>query len=248
MMRMLLPLLLLSTLSAHAQEGFDAASIHLTNDHVPFERDGMTQVAHGTLRMHDVTVSTCIHYAYGVATAQIIGPPELTSEHYDILATAGHDATDAEMRSMMQKLLAERFHLVLHPDKRESKGYLLTLAPGGLKNSAAIHASEGEGEATHQNSDIGFTAKHFTMKDLANYLASPLQGPVADQTGLPGTYDISVDFRDYVDTGSTLREERPSALAVLNFALKGQLGLQLTAKKAVYDVLVVDRLEAVSAN
>lgn len=244
----LLPLLLLVTLSAHAQQSFEAASIRPTDDHVPFERDGTTQVSHGTLRMHDVTVSTCIHWAYGVATAQIIGPQELTSEHYDILATAGHDATDAEMRRMMQKLLAERFHLALHPDKREMRGYVLTLASGGLKNSASMHPSEGEGEPVHQNSDHGFVAKHFTMKDLATYLASPMQGPVMDQTGVAGTYDISVDFRDYVDTGSTLHEERPSAFAVLNFALKGQLGLQLTAKKAAYDVLVVDHLEAASAN
>lgn len=243
-----LPLLLLATFSAHAQQGFEAASIHPTNDHVPFERDGITQVSHGTLRMHDVTVSTCIHWAYGVATAQIIGPQELTAEHYDILASAGHDATDAEMRAMMKTLLAERFHLALHPAKREMNGYLLTLTSGGLKNSVSIHAAEGEGEATHQNSDHGFIARHFTMQDLATYLASPMQGPVMDQTGVPGAYDISVDFRDYVDTNSTLREERPSSLAVLNFALKGQLGLQLTAKKAAYDVLIIDHLEPVSAN
>jgi len=240
--------LLFCSFATYAQDGFEAASIHPTKESVPNERDGFISAAHGTLRMHDVTLKSCIHYAYGVSTAQIVGDTNLSGERYDILATAGRDLGDAELRRMLQGLLAERFHLTLHHEQREMRGYLLSVAPGGVKDSAAIHAAAAEGEPTHQNSEIGFTARNFTMKDLAVYLASPLEGPVADETRLSGRYDISVDFRRYVNTGPTTQEERPSVMSVLNPALKGELGLQLAAKKGMYDVVVVDHGEAPSGN
>nr|WP_263416275.1 TIGR03435 family protein [Terriglobus albidus] len=68
------------------------------------------------------------------------------------------DLGDAELRRMLQRLLAERFHLTLHHEQREMWGYLLSVAPGGVKDSAAIHAAAGEGEPIHQNSEIGFRA------------------------------------------------------------------------------------------
>ncbi|HEY1213815.1 MAG TPA: TIGR03435 family protein, partial [Bryobacteraceae bacterium] len=204
MARLLLPLsLVLCSLAAYAQDGFEAASIHPTKESVPNERDGSISAEHGTLRLHDVTLKSCIHYAYGISAAQIVGGTNLSGERYDILATAGRDLGDAELRRMLQGLLAERYHLTLHHEQREMRGYLLSVAPGGVKASAAIHAPAAEGEPTHQNSEIGFTARNFSMKDLAAYLASPLDGPVADETGLTGRYDISVDFRRYVNTGPT---------------------------------------------
>lgn len=249
MARLLLFLsLLLCSFAAYAQDGFEAASIHLTKESVPNERDGTFSASHGTLRLHDVTLKSCIHYAYGVSTAQIVGGTNLSGERYDILATAGRDLGDAELRHMLQGLLAERFHLTLHHEQREMRGYLLSVAPGGVKDSAAMHAAAAEGEPAHQNSEIGFTARNFSMKDLAAYLASPLDGPVADETGLTGRYDIAVDFRRYVYTGPTAQEERPSVMSVLNNALKGELGLQLAAKKGMYDVVVIDHVEAPSGN
>ena len=240
--------LLFCSLAVYAQDGFEAASIHPTKESVTNERDGIISASHGTLRLHDVTLKSCIHYAYGVSTAQIVGGTNLSGERYDILATAGRDLGDAELRRMLQGLLAERFHLTLHHEQREMRGYVLSAAPGGVKDSAAIHAAAAEGEPTHQNSEIGFTARNFSMKDLAAYLASPLDGPVADQTGLTGRYDISVDFRRYVNTGPTTQEERPSVMSVLNAALKGELRLQLAVKKGMYDVVVVDHVEAPSGN
>nr|WP_263416276.1 TIGR03435 family protein [Terriglobus albidus] len=71
---------------------------------------------------------------------------------------------------------------------------------------------------------------------------------MADETGLAGRYDISVDFRRYVNTGPTTQEERPSVLSVLRATLKGELGLQLAAKKGMYDVVIVDHVEAPSGN
>ena len=58
------------TTVATAQATFDVASIHPTSEHVQFESNGTTEVAYGTLKMHDVTVATCIYWAYGTpATA-----------------------------------------------------------------------------------------------------------------------------------------------------------------------------------
>ena len=67
---------------------------------------------------------------------------------------------------------------------------------------------------------------------------------VVDETGLPGHYDYSVEFarkslRDNpeMDTGPSLLE-----------ALRDQLGMKLTTRRAVLQRLVIDHVERPSAN
>jgi uncharacterized protein (TIGR03435 family) len=86
------------------------------------------------------------------------------------------------------------------------------------------------------------------MKEFADSLSSPLEGPAADESGLPGDYDLELDFTPYVDVNETDRSRLPSAVAVLNAALKGELGLQITPKKARFDTLVVDHSEDPTPN
>ena len=69
-----------------AQSAFDIASIRPSSGEVKFERNGTIKVDHGTLAMHDVTVSTCIQWAYGISQGLISGPPSSQDLHYDILA------------------------------------------------------------------------------------------------------------------------------------------------------------------
>ena len=52
-----------------AQTTFDVATIRLTTEHIEFERDGETTVLHGVVRMHDVPMSACIAFAYGIPFA-----------------------------------------------------------------------------------------------------------------------------------------------------------------------------------
>ena len=240
----LMPMLLvvLFGLSSQAQTSFDVASIRLSQQEVQFEHDGETEITHGTLRMRDVTLSTCLRFAYKVQQAQIVGEPRRNEQHYDITAKASPDTTAEQMRPMMQTLLQDRFHLAFHREKRELNGYVLTVLPRGPKIKLS---SNQDGELYRQNAAAGMVAKNITMQELADYMSEPIGSPLADGTHLQGQYDLVIDFTKYVDTP---REILPNATTVLNAAFKGDLGLQMTKDKAIYDMLILGHFEPATEN
>ena len=87
-------------------QAFAVASIRPSAAEVKFEHDGKTETTPGTLRMQDVTVSTCIKWAYGVQDRQISGPEWLQSQHFDIIAKADAPASEDQMKLMLRALLA----------------------------------------------------------------------------------------------------------------------------------------------
>jgi len=75
------------------------------------------------------TVRQLILVAYGLLDLQLVGGPSwIGSELYAIDARAGADATRASVRLMVKSLLAERFHLVAHLEKRELPALALVRA------------------------------------------------------------------------------------------------------------------------
>ncbi|MCU1329684.1 MAG: hypothetical protein JWN34_5054 [Bryobacterales bacterium] len=207
-----LSLVMALALSAHAQTTFDVASIRLTTEHIDFERDGQTTVLHGVVRMHDVPVSGCIAFAYAIRDSQILGPASLRDKRYDILAKANPDASESQVRQMMQTLLAERFHLTSHREQKEMRGYVLTVATAP-NDRGKFHASAADGEVYRRNSASGTVARNLTMKQFADFLSRPLEAPVADDTNLTGKYDLQLEFARYVElTATTSRNDQASPM------------------------------------
>lgn len=241
-----LPILAALAVSGRGQATFDVASIRPSSGTVAFEQNGQTSFSHGTLHMRDVPLRACIAFAYEVATAQILGPAPLDDARYDITAKTDPQATEPQVRTMLQSLLSGRFHLAIHHGEKDMRGYILQRfpAPGG---AAGLHPSAAAGEPYRQNSATGTVARHITMKQLADFLSGPLHAPVADETGLSGEYDLELDFTPYVNL-TAKPEDQPSTAWVLNAALKAELGLQITARKGPFDVIVVDHVEAPSPN
>jgi uncharacterized protein (TIGR03435 family) len=237
-------LLAASSLSkaALAQAAFDVAVIHPSGAEVKFERNGTTEVAYGTLRMRDVTLSTCIQWAYSTSQALVSGQSSLTDVHYDITAKTDPSTSRDQMRLMLRTLLADRFKLAFHAEKRELRAYTLAVSKTGIK----MHPSGPGGKMFRENSATGMVARSISMKELADYLSDPLDAPLTDGTGLPGRYDFTIDFTPHVDMERS--DVRPDPAAVLKAALKGDLGLDLVQRKEVRDVLVVDHLEPASSN
>jgi len=63
------------------------------------------------------TLGMCITAAWDLGPGQMSGPAWLNGERYDIAAKTSPLATQAELRLMLQSLLAERFRLVTHRDR-----------------------------------------------------------------------------------------------------------------------------------
>lgn len=92
----------------------------------------------GQITYTNVTVKNVLTQAYGVKGFQISGPGWLDSERYDIVAKLPRGATKAEFMAMLQNLLAERFKLTLHREKKDLPMYALVVGKNGpkLKESA----------------------------------------------------------------------------------------------------------------
>jgi len=231
-----------ATASAQA---FAVASIRPSAAEVKFEHDGKTETTPGTLRMQDVTVSTCIKWAYGVQDRQISGPEWIQSQHYDIIAKADGPADDQQMKLMLQTLLADRFKLSFHRQSKELKSYVMTVAKGGHK----LHESASDAKPSRQNSAVGTTVKATTIKEFGDFMSGPLQTPVVDMTGLDGRYDFVLDFTPYLPDGEhVMKVDFANTNGIIIAALQGELGLKLESKKEFVDVLVIEHVEKPSEN
>lgn len=222
---------------------FAVASIKPSAAPVKFEHDGRIETSPGGLRMQDVTVSSCIKWAYGVQDSQIAGLEPRDSPHYDVIAKADTPVPEAHMKVMMQSLLAERFKLTFHRQSRELSAYALTVAKNGPKFREAIDDAKG----TIRNSQAGFIAKSVTMREFADFISGPLSAPVVDATGLTAKYDFSVDFTSYLPTDLE-PGKRPDTIGIVLTAMQGELGLKFESRKMPVEVMVVDHVEKPSEN
>jgi uncharacterized protein (TIGR03435 family) len=200
----------------------------------------------GTLSMRNVTLKSCIKWAYNVQDAQVSGPDSLSVDRFDVLAKASDAAPDTQLRLMLQRLLADRFKLALHRESKTMAGYALVVG----KNGPKLRTSEGEGEPDVQSWNLRMTAKRFSTTDLAGLMAVPLQTPVVDMTGLKGRYDFTLDASPFfsIDTPIDKSDMQATVASVFQQALEQQLGLKLEGRKIPVEVLVIDHTEKPSEN
>jgi len=121
-----------------ASPTFDVASVKIGKapDAAVLISGGMMDTANGRFRVPGIggnvslmnwTLGMCITAAWDLGPGQMSGPAWLNGERYDIAAKTSPLATQAELRLMLQSLLAERFRLVTHRETREMAAYALVV-------------------------------------------------------------------------------------------------------------------------
>ena len=80
------------------------------------------------------SLSDIVTRAYEVIPFQLVGPDFLKTERFDIVAKLPAGATEAQVPQMLRALLAERFGLVAHKEKKEASIYALAVSKGGLNS------------------------------------------------------------------------------------------------------------------
>lgn len=202
-------------------------------------------------------------------------PDWASSEQYDIAAIAPGPARFEQMAGpMLQHLLEDRFKLKIRAENRSAPVYALVVANGGTK-MRAVPDSECSSQpskapatspalATPPNGDFCgrmtmkrngegmlIEAHGMTVTDFATgLLASRLDRPVIDKTGMTGRFDFRLEFAPLsVAVGSPDGAQAPNNESSSIFtAVQEQLGLKLTPEKNNVKVLVVDHAEKPSAN
>ena len=81
----------------------------------------------GTDTLRNVTLNSCIKWAYGLQDPQISGPDWITAERYDIVAKSSGPTSEGELRLMLRTLLADRFKLIVHSEIRSLSVIALTV-------------------------------------------------------------------------------------------------------------------------
>jgi len=201
-----------------------------------------TSTSKGQTRMENVTLRSCIERAFDVRDYSLSGPPWLDSERFDIVAKIPAGAPRTQLGTMLQALLKDRFHLAFHWAPKEIAGYALVTAAKGAK----IRPVESTGESSTERDDGKIQARQTSMEGFAGLLEKALNLPVRDLTGMPGVFDITLEWTP----GEAPAEPSGDVPAPSLFtALQDQLGLRLKARKVSVRTLVVDHIERVpSAN
>jgi uncharacterized protein (TIGR03435 family) len=206
---------------------------------------------HGRVTYSFANLEQLITRAYNVKDYQVIGPDWLKSERYDVVATTSPDTSKEQVLKMVQGLLAERFHLVLHRENRELPVFALVAG----KNGPKLKESK-----LHENGSMRVGLGHMdasgvAMPGLARALYTLVGRPVLDETGLSGNFDFTLDFAlDSSVAGLAGAKMVAEKARILEAAADGpsiftavheQLGLKLESRKAPVEVLVIDRADKV---
>ncbi|HXB67127.1 MAG TPA: TIGR03435 family protein [Candidatus Acidoferrales bacterium] len=205
----------------------------------------------GRLSTSNTTLGMLVAEAYHVYDFQISGGPKwINTDRYDIEAKAEGETkpSEAQLRGMLQKLLAERFSLVVRRETRELPVYALEVGKGGPHFKASTDSEEAPMFRVFQRRQI--TAARAPLAYLVEALSFLVGRPVVDKTGLEGKYDYKLEWTPD-ETQVRSDEAAPQVegnVPSLASALQEQMGLRLQSQKAPVEIVVIDRAEKASVN
>jgi uncharacterized protein (TIGR03435 family) len=195
----------------------------------------------GRFTARATTVVFLLEWAYGIQPWQHSdGPGWLSSERFDVIARAGHDAPESEMKQMVRTLLAERFGLKLHRESKEMPAYVISVG----KNAPKLYPpKDGEahemrfGEAPGPSGNVPsyrVVATRFTLAQLADVFARRMDRVIVNRTGMDGEYDFTLDLTPDENGGSVM------AQSMFLEALQRQIGLEVRSEKTAVEYYVID--------
>ena len=209
-------------------------------------------------------------YEYSLLTPRL--PKWAAGERFNIQARAARPVAKDQMRLMMQSLLAERFKLAIHWEKRQVPSYdLMTIKPGKAGPHLQPHDEKIPCQPYTPNPShydflpgqlpsfcgrlgggsspglFSLSGRNITMAQLANWIAGVFERPVMDRTGLTGSFDINANLR--LDPANETHQFGLGDMqAGYIEGLRDGLGLKLEPSKASADVLVIDHVEEPTPN
>ena len=234
---------LLALQTPAAQVTFEVASIKENRE--PGAAGGLRRAPDGSLRAERFRARFLLTIAYRLQPFQLVGVPDWTNDtYYDINAkpAAGSPTSRDQMSDMLQALLVDRFTLAFHREVRATDGFALVPIKRGtlgrdLKVSSVDCDQTPEARPCRQliSTPNTFTISGASMSVLVRELVAAVNAPVADETGLSGTYDFNLRW----SADATAADDLPSLFT----ALQEQLGLKLEADRGPVDVVVIDSVQ-----
>ena len=150
----------------------------------------------------------------------VVGVPTWAGRNrfFDMEARADDETgfTEDRLERMLQSLLSDRFKLAFHVERKEVAGYAVTVDPNGPQPKRVTAGNQG-----------------ISLASLIRSLATALDRPVVDRTGLTGRYDIALSAASGIESpDSDLLE-----------AVHSQFGIRVEPQIVAIDVIVIDWAE-----
>jgi uncharacterized protein (TIGR03435 family) len=241
-----------SVVASAQRAQFEVASVKLhTSDD---QRMYMVAQPSGRFVAANIPLRMLIRSAYKLQDDQIVGGPDwLATDRFDIDARAPLE--------MLQTLLADRFKLTMHSEKRELPVFALERSRRdgsfgqGLRPTAcpdmAIDLSRPQRCMNIQTGVGSLTLRGMPLTQFTAYLAPYVNRVIVDRTDLDGRYDIELKWTPESPAQGRGASEPPAsdpnAISIFT-ALQEQLGLRLNSTRDTVDVLVIDTLERLTPN
>ena len=243
-------------MAADANPAFEVATIRPSD---PARREQIITLRGAEVITTNVTVHDLINLAYWLHPKQLTGgPPWTESDKFDMTGkpdAPGQPNVD-QMKIMIQKLLADRFQLKYHLEKRDLSAYAVRITKAGAKIIKSQDDSKGLPGFYFGRTAAGTTLsfRNSPMSQVTAVLQNFLDQPVVDQSGLSEKYDFTLTFT--LDSAQAARlngrpapaADNPDAAPDVFTAFQQQLGLKLESTKAPVDVMVIDKVEKPSEN
>ncbi len=232
---------------------FASAAYGQTADHQAFEvvsikpsapydpTVGRITRSHGGPGTDDPDLFTCencsltslVSMAYDLPQYRVTAPDWMPVTTFLLSAKVPVGATKEQFRVMIQNMLAERFKMVVHRDKKEMQLYELVVAKGGPKlkpspGEPPPKDADPEGDRKRASEPMKLAADGYpalsegtsmaimngrarlmypreTIESFAQMVSYQIGRPVTDATGLAGKFDISL----FWDAGGSRRAPTP---------------------------------------
>jgi uncharacterized protein (TIGR03435 family) len=242
-------------MAANANPAFEVATIKPSDP----ARPGQIVTLRG---VEVITTNTTLHdlinLAYWLHPKQLAGGPAWTeSDKWDLTGkpdAPGQPSVD-QMKTMIQKLLTDRFQLKFHFEKRDLSVYAIRVTKTGAKITKSQDDPKGLPGWSFGRAPSGtvFTFRNCPLSQVSALLQNSLDRPVVDQSGLSERYDFTLTFTPDAPQAALIggpppAADNPDAAPDLFTAFQQQLGLKLESTKAPVDVMVIDNAEKPSEN
>ena len=256
---------LLASPSAQNPASFDVASVR-EQQFVPGSLIGVEYHAGGRLTAN-APIPLLITSAYDILPAQLSFAPGVLDTRqpivYDIEAKAepeaiasGHVTRDGirQMQAMLRQLLADRFKLKVHMEKKVLPVYTLVVDNAGLKLQKApvrdcdgMPSACGWKKAGPASGVIGYSVR---LDGVAGLLSVFLDRSVVDRTNVTDAFDVNLPpfSRGTQLPGATADGVPVDVTAPSVFAVLRDVGLRLEPQNEPLDVYVVDHVERPTVN
>jgi uncharacterized protein (TIGR03435 family) len=247
---------------------------------------GMSDVilvrAGGSVGAPAISARNLIAAAFGVRSWQVVGGADwIASARFAINAKTSTEVSRetlvAQAPALLRALLADRFRLKAHLERRPFTVFALTVARQDQRLGPQLHRSDVDCDALRKNAvrpigippppsrterrtcsstswPGGMIAGAITMEELANILTRAVDSEqiVVDRTNLGGRFDVDLTWSSEplrASVSNTAPDAAsPDAGVTLSRALQEQLGLTLVLRPEPIDAVVVDSIERPSPN